>query len=215
MTEERKGHEECQCDHTITVMGTGTIDVTPDRGIAVLGVETLSASITEAQQENASTTTNIVASLRGMGIPPHNIGTAVYKIEEEYKYEDNKKIFLGYKVTHLLKVVIDDVALTGRVVDTAVSAGATTISSITFDVRNKEPYYEKAQRLAIRQAKAKAENISEALGLSLPSSPHKVIEAGVPETITPRNIAYSSATPIQPGQIAITADITLIYLLNK
>ncbi|MCA0988383.1 SIMPL domain-containing protein [Guptibacillus algicola] len=210
--DEKKAMDDCACDHTITVMGTGSIDATPDRGIAVLGVETLSSSITEAQQENAATTSSIITSLTNMGIPPNQIGTAVYQIEEEYKYEDNKKIFLGYKVTHLLKVVIDDVALTGMVVDSAVEAGATTISSITFDVQNKEPYYRKAQRNAIKQAKSKAKNISKALELPLPKAPYRVIESGVPSTISARSVAYS-ATPIQPGQISITADITLIYLL--
>ncbi|WP_377888920.1 SIMPL domain-containing protein [Alkalihalobacillus sp. R86527] len=211
--DEKKALDVCACDHTITVTGAGSIDATPDRGIAILGVETISPSITEAQQENASSITSIITSLTNMDIPPNQIGTAVYQIEEEYKYEDNNKIFLGYKVTHLLKVIIDDVALTGIVVDSAVEAGATTISSITFDVRHKEPYYMKAQKIALKQATLKARNISDALGLSMPKTPHRIIESGVPSTIQPRNVAYASATPIQPGQITITAAITLIYLL--
>lgn len=206
---------DCSCDNTITVMGSGTVNATPDTGIAVLGVETLAPSITDAQQTNASAIASIISSLTNIGIPPKNIGTAVYRIEEEYKYDDGKKIFLGYKVTHLLKIVIDEVALTGRVVDSAVAAGATTISSITFEVRDKEAYYKKAQKLAIRQAKAKANNIAETLGLALPSLPHQIIEGGASPTASGRGIAYSSATPIQPGQISITAEITLIYLLES
>lgn len=212
---EKNTTTDCSCDNTMTVMGSGTINATPDTSIAVLGVETLSSSISEAQQTNALAVTSIISALTTIGVPSNNIGTAVYRIEEEYQYDDGKKVFLGYKVIHLLRIVIEEVALTGRVVDTAVAAGATTISGISFEVRDKDTYYKKAQKIAIRQAKAKANNIAEALGLSLPSLPHQVIEGGASQTVTPRGIAYSSATPIQPGQIAIVADITLIYLLHS
>ncbi|MFP3473005.1 SIMPL domain-containing protein, partial [Micrococcus sp. SIMBA_144] len=78
------------------------VSAAPDRAVVVTGVTTTSEQVAEAQEENAVLISSIVSSLHSLGIPSENIQTTDYRIEENIRYENNVKIFLGYKVTHLL-----------------------------------------------------------------------------------------------------------------
>ncbi|WP_347549983.1 SIMPL domain-containing protein [Pseudalkalibacillus hwajinpoensis] len=205
---------DCICDNTLTVYGSGSVEATPNIATATVGAETTSDSISEAQQKNAEIISQIVSSLIEIGIQSRNIQTLDYRIEEEYRFEDGTKIFVGYKVTHLLNIRIEQVQETGLVLDTAVTAGATTISNIQFQISDPQAYYLKAQRMAIEQANLKASNCAGAFQISLPDVPHQIIEEQS-LTPSPRAFAEYSATVIQPGQLRISAQITLVYLLNQ
>nr|WP_286170579.1 SIMPL domain-containing protein [Bacillus sp. NTK071] len=198
-------------ENTITVYGTGTIEATPDIANAVIGAETTSKSISEAQRENAETISAVVNTIHNIGISNDNIQTADYRIEEEYTFENNTKQFLGYKVTHLLNVLIEPVQKTGAVLDAAVASGANTLSGIQFKIKHPEQYSQKALTLAIEQAREKAIDIAVALKVQLPRTPHKVIEI---ESSTPvyRMLSQYQGTPIQPGQLTIAASVKMIYV---
>ncbi|TKD71310.1 SIMPL domain-containing protein [Pseudalkalibacillus hwajinpoensis] len=196
--------------NTITVYGTGTIEATPDITSAVIGAETSSKSISEAQRENAETIFEIVKTMHNKGIPNENIQTSDYRIEEEYTFENNTKQFLGYRVTHLLTILIEPVKKTGEVLDAAVASGANSISSIQFKVKHPDQYSQKALTLAIEQAREKARDIARSLKITLPKTPHQIIEI---ESSSPvyRMLSQYQGTPIQPGQLTITAQIKMVY----
>ena len=201
----------CMSENTITVYGTGTLEATPDVALAVIGAENTSKRITEAQRENAETLSTIVNTLHKMGIPNENIQTAVYRIEEEYTFENNTKQFIGYRVTHLLNVLIEPIQKTGEVLDAAVASGANSISGIQFKVKDPEEYNQKALTLAIEQGKEKAKGIAHALNVPLPRTPHQVIEIASSSPVY-RMFSQYEGTPIQPGQLKTTAQVKMVYV---
>ncbi len=203
----------CQCDNTIIVYGSGQVDAPPDIAKALIGVETTSEKISEAQNKNAMSISSVVTTLRKMGIKAENIQTVEYRIDEDYSFENNKKVFLGYKVTHRLAVVIEPVQKTGEILDAAVAAGANIISGISFEVKQPDVYYNKALTEAIEEGREKALTIAKAMRVSLPHVPHQLIERGSSPP-SARMLTDYQGTQIQPGQLTITAQITLIYLLH-
>jgi uncharacterized protein YggE len=199
---------------TIVVTGEGTVAAAPNQATVELGAVTENPSLTIAQRENADTVAKIVDSLLKLGIPKENIQTVSYRIDTEYNFEDGKQTFRGYKVTHLLQIAIDKVERTGIVIDTAVNNGANSVSNIQFSMTHPEVYYNQALSLAIKNAEQKALTIAQTLGATLNRFPVRVQETTHLQEPTPYQATFavkSAATPIQAGELKISASVKAEY----
>ncbi|WP_274364287.1 SIMPL domain-containing protein [Paenibacillus thermotolerans] len=197
------------------VNGEGTSAAAPDRSVAILGTVTNNVALSAAQRDNAAAVSGVIASLQRLGIPKEHIQTYAYNIEIKYKFEDGEQIFIGYQVTHLLRVEVNRAEMTGAVVDTAVANGANTVSSIRFTVSRPEAYYNQALAIAVGNAASKAEAIARALGGSLAGGPVYVQELPVSTGPIPYQaalLAESAGTPVQPGRVNIAASVKVQYM---
>lgn len=170
----------------LKVSGEGSISARPDTAIVILGTITELQNLAKAQAENAEAISHVIESVLKMGIPRENIQTFDYRAEPQYRYEDGKQIFIGYKVTHLLKITIDRVDQTGRLVDSAVRNGSNTVNNIDFSVSNPLLYYNKALAVAVQNTMIKAQTIAGSLGVTLIKTPRQVIE----ESQAPKPIPF-------------------------
>jgi uncharacterized protein YggE len=198
----------------IEVLGQGTVSVSPDQAVVVLGAVTEGLVLNEVQSENATIVTKIINSLLDLKIPLEKIQTYDFRIEPQYDYQDGKQVFRGYKVTHLLKIITDRVGQTGILVDTAVAHGANTVSSIQFTMAKPEIYENQALSHAICNARQKSETIAKTLGVSLSAIPNHVQEltrTAEPIPYKTTLLAQSTITPIQPGELTIDATVRVWY----
>lgn len=201
-------------ENLIKVNGEGTISAPPDHIEVIMGVVTENKNVTEAQQQNADKADAIINSLIQLGIPKINIQSTDYQISPIYKFEENQQILVGYRVQHLLKVLVDDIGKIGAVIDQAVQQGANIISSISFMVKNPELYYNQALQIAIKNGLQKAKTISSTLGIILSSTPVQVVEQSripYPPQVKAVQYAQAAATPIEPGRLQITANVSMKY----
>ncbi|UJF34803.1 SIMPL domain-containing protein [Paenibacillus hexagrammi] len=201
---------------TMEVIGEGTVSAAPNKAIIVLGVISESISLTEAQKENASSVTHIIEALLRLSVPKEHIQTTQYSIDIQYNYEDGKQLFRGYKVTHLLQITNDHIDMTGSIVDTAVKYGANTVSSIQFTMANPEIAYNHALSIAIKNSLLKATTIARTLGVTVHPTPCLVQELSRMQGPTPYHAAplyaKSEGTPIQPGELQISASIKANFI---
>ncbi|MGE6260021.1 SIMPL domain-containing protein [Heyndrickxia sporothermodurans] len=199
----------------LKVSGEGILFVPPDIAIVNVGAITESKNIVEAQEENAKMISTVRSSLINLGIPNENIKTVDYRIDIEYDYENGKQTMRGYKVTHLLQIIIKQISQTGPIIDTAVRNGANFVSTIHFTVSKPQDYYHQAISLALENVQKKAETIVNSLGLSLHPIPIKITEippSTHPIPYQPIMYAKSEGTMIQPGQSRIKAEIEAEYI---
>ncbi|MEI2400821.1 SIMPL domain-containing protein, partial [Paenibacillus phytohabitans] len=184
-----------------------------------LGVITESSTVSTAQNENNQITNKVIQALIGLGIPNKNIKTVDFRIEVLYDYENSKQTLRGYRVVHMLQISDVDMQATGSVVDTAVQNGANTVTSIHFTVSNPQVYYAKALENAVADAGRKARTIANGLGVQLQEIPLHIKELSQQSPPIPFQTAMfaksEATTPIQPGELTITARIeaTFSYLL--
>lgn len=200
--------------HRIEVFGEGTVSASPDRAIIVLGTVTENVSLTIAQKENAESVSNIINELLKLNIPQQQIQTVEFRIDILYNYEDGKQIFRGYQITHLLQITINNLDQTGLVVDTAVANGANTVSSIQFKMAHPEMHYNRSLSLALENAHHKAMTIANTLGVTLNRIPLRIQEESRAQEPIPYQaslLATSAPTPIQPGELKITAAVKVQY----
>lgn len=197
---------------TLKVDGIGSVTVQPDLAEAAIGVVTEDRNLTAAQAKNTELTTAVINALRRMGVAENDISTQSYTITPQYDYVEGQQIFRGYRVQHILQVTIRDITKVGPIIDAAVASGANFVGDINFTVANPTIYYLRALDRAIENALAKAVAIGRTLNLQINPIPLRIVE----ETYRavsgqPTALQAAETTPIQPGEVQITATIETVF----
>jgi uncharacterized protein YggE len=193
--------------------GTGQISVTPDLAVIRLGVQTTGDNVTTAQQENARISSQVLASIKQLGVT--DIKTYQYQIEKLYDYENGQKIDRGYSVRNIFEIRTTNIGQVGTIIDTAVANGADIVDFISFDVAEPEVYYQQALNLAVKNAIQKAKNVAMSIRIMFEPVPILITENLIPPTpYTPTfaargEIAYT--TPVESGSKQITASVTVEF----
>jgi uncharacterized protein YggE len=106
--------------------------------------------------------------LRSAGIADKDISTSGYRLEQNYEYPRNAEPRpTGFTATTTIRAEVRPLENLGRVIDAAISGGATGVSGVQFLASNTEEARRSAIGEAVRQARAEAEVIARAAGGSL------------------------------------------------
>jgi uncharacterized protein YggE len=212
-------------ENLISVSGTGEILTAPDIGLATFGVQTENQDVKIAQQENARIMDGIISALVTAGIPREDIQTVSYTIYPVY--DDNTRPFSQkikyYQVTSMVQVKVRDVARTGEIIDIAVNAGANQVSSVAFTLSPEKERSLRAQALteAVANARYDADVTAAATGVTITGV--KSVSVGSVYVPVYYDNRYSGAaemksaavpTPIEAGQITVTAQVSISYLIR-
>lgn len=208
----------------ISVSGEGLVEATPDRATISVGVVTREKNPSAVQSTNAKVATSVINSIVALGIERKNISTGNYNFAPVYRHIDNgKRILEGYEATNSVIIIVDDLNLVGKIIDTALSHGANRVDSLNFGLRNKTIYQDEALRLAVLDAKRKAEVAASALGKSILSVRSVSIQRNSVEA--PRNykMARSMAmedsaefeTPIESGTLTCAASVHVEFEISR
>ena len=109
-------------------------------------------------------------------------------------------------------MTLRDLGSAGVVVDAAVAAGANQVSGPSLSRSDQDVLYRQALKLAMADAKAKAEAIASGGGISL-GAVTTVVEGGSP-TPLPGIESSKAITPIEPGTEQIAASVTVTYAIS-
>jgi uncharacterized protein YggE len=206
-------------DQTLSVTGTGIVQVAPDTAYVKLAVEVVKKTAQEAQADNAATMDRITAAVIKLGIAKEKIQTAGYYIWPETKYEQNQPPKLvGYRCTNELNVTVEDMPKVSRVIDASIGAGANSVRGIQFARKNDEEFKRLALDKAVKDAAAKAQAIALAANLKLKGIKN-IVESGA---IVPLGNDYpalramggaggAGETPVNPGLLEVRGNVSLTY----
>ena len=209
----------------ISVSGEGIVEATPDRAIISVGVVTRAKNPSEVQSANAKATTSVINSIVALGIERKNISTGNYNFSPTYRHTDNGKTILeGYEASNSVTIIVDDLNLVGKVIDAALNHGANRVDSLNFGLRNKNLYQDEALRLAVLDAKRKAEIAAATLGKYIVSVRSVSINSN--SVSAPRNykLARSMAvedavaeyeTPIESGTLQCSANVHVEFEISR
>lgn len=208
----------------ISVSGEGIVEASPDRATISVGVVTREKNPSAVQAANARAATSVINSIVALGIERKNISTGNYNFNPTYRHFDNgKSVIDGYEATNSVTIIVDDLNLVGRIIDTALNHGANRVDSLNFGLRNKAAYQDEALRLAILDAKHKAEIAAAVLGKSIVGVYSVSVNSSYVET--PRNYkmarnmaADESAgieTPIESGTLHCSANVHVEFEISR
>jgi hypothetical protein len=200
----------------IIVQGEGKASAPADKVTVVLGVETRDVSATKAASENARLMNDTIAALLAAGVPESEIQTSSYSLstspEEPVGSEmigDHPEFIASNMVTFSLNNTTD----VGEVLDEAVSSGSNRIREITFDLIDPRLQKDLALTRAIEDGARKAETAAAAAGVNL-GRILEISEGYGYVSADSRSFAFDVATSIQPGDMEITASVTMTYEIS-
>jgi uncharacterized protein YggE len=209
---------------TLTVSGTGESFGTPDRAVVRLGAVAQSAQAGDAQKLVGETVTKTIDAVKKLGIDEKSIRTAgvsltpVYTDFQPRPGQQQEPRISGYRASNTIEVRLDDLAKLGPVIDTGVSTGANNVEGVDFQLKDDGPQRKAALKQAATDARGKAEALAEAMGMRL-GPVIEVTEGGAVGRPIPmaRHAmlaeSFAANTPVQPGQLQVTASVTISYRL--
>lgn len=194
--------------HTITVVGHGEVSLPPDQATFTVGVTSRAEQAQSALADNGDKMNAVIAAIKAQGVPADHIKTSQLSI-----YRDDQNGV--YVASHQLTVRLDDVNKVGPVLDASVGAGANSSWGVQFGLKDQSSARAKALQSAVSDARKQADAVAAQLGVTITG----VGSAQVPTyTSTPPVYAAAplapgaaSSTPVQPGQLTETADLSVTY----
>ena len=211
--------QDNQNPRTLTVSGTGKVYTTPDIAYITIGVHTEGKEAATAVSENNQQANEVMDALKSMGVDAKDIQTTNFSIYPRQEYDTDGKPTgeITYAVDNSVFVTIRDLTMVGDVLDEAVKAGANQISGIQFDVANRTAAQSEARKAAVADARAKAEELAAASGVKLGAvqTISEYTSGGPAPMYDMRAMAASeSAVPIEAGQMALTIEVNIVYLIQ-
>lgn len=222
------GHEHMMHPRGTRIMvnALGTASRAPEQAVVSLAVETAARSAREAAEQNAERMTRLVAALRRLDIPEDQIRTVAYNMYPEYRQWDGRDPeqanrqpeIIGYRVTNMVNVTVDGASRAGAVIDAALAAGANRVEGLGFQLRDTDAVRAEALREAMTKARAEAELLAGAAGLTLGapveiSTSFGYMPPPMPMMMMQRDMAGAAPppTPVQPGAVEIQATVNVVY----
>jgi uncharacterized protein len=207
-------------DHTVTVSGMGQVSVAPDVADVMIGVMVQKPTVAAAQSSAATSMTAVLAAVKKDGVADKDIVTTDVSLSPVYDYSGGSTPRLvAQQFSNTVKVTVRNLQSLATVVDDAIAAGATTVNSVSFRLDDPTQIQAQARLLAMRDARAKADELTSAAGASVKGV------ATITETTTQVSpVYYASAalysksagvsTPIQTGSTDIVVQVTVSYLIG-
>jgi uncharacterized protein YggE len=156
---------ELTCDNgrSVQVSGTAVVNVTPDRVLIQLGVQSNGSTPQKAESLNSATINRVTKALKSQGIDEKDIVTDWYVIEPVYESYDSLHI-KGYRINNMVAITLRDIRKANKVITVALEAGANQVLKVEFYLSDLRTYRDQARALAMKAAKEKARDLASAAG---------------------------------------------------
>lgn len=160
----------------MSLTGTGTVKVKPDEGYISLGVTTYGQKSADAVAANTRAVKSLFETLAAKGVKEDEIRTLDFSVSEHHKQvwdkdEDGKRVAKtvrdGFVVHNSVQVTVCDLSKFGEVLDAVTAGGANSVGGISFGYSKSKDALAQARKAAVKEALAKAGQITEGLDLKL------------------------------------------------
>jgi uncharacterized protein YggE len=198
----------------VVTNGEALVRRAPDRAFVTVTVETRAKSPRDAQRQNAEAMTAVQQRLDQARVPKDAMRTLGYDLQQEYDFPQGRRVPREFVARNAVEVRVDDIARVGELLDVAVQGGATSIGGVRFDIKERETVEREALRLAVADARTRAEAAASGAGRSL-ERVIKIEDSREPGIGIPRpmmsmaKVSDAATTPVEPGLVEVRARVTL------
>jgi uncharacterized protein len=209
---------------TLVVSGNGIVSLAPDIAYIYIGVHTDDPDLASGVSRNNTQAQTLVDALKNAGIDGKDIQTSNFSVYTNgnlgYDKATGQTTSNGvyYSVDNTVYVTMRDLGKLGTILNTAVSSGANSINSISFDVADKTAAMVEARQKAMTNASNLAAELAKTAGLKLGEiqnvsysdySPSPYYGMGGGGAAAP-----NASVPIQAGQTQISVTVSVTYTIK-
>jgi hypothetical protein len=212
-------------DSSVTTTGEASLSVAPDVAIVMISAEGRGKKTADAQKISADAMTSLQAALKTLALAPNAIRTTGYTLTPEYDYFNGTQSFRDFLARNTIEVHVDDIKLLPSVIDTAGTTGATTVSGLRFDVKERARIERDLLQQAVKDAMNRAEVIAAGANRQLGSA-MRINEQRINNG--PMYRAFDSfqaglgggrgapppPTPVTPGEVEVRAQVSLTIAIR-
>lgn len=199
----------------IVTTGEGVMKQAPDRAWVTIAAESRARAAQDAQRMNTDAMTAVIDKIKGSGIAADAIRTTGYNLQPEFDYANGKQTLRGYVARNQVEVRIDTLSKTGDIIAAAVGTGATNVSGVRFDVKDRESLEREALRMAVRDARQRADAAASGAGVAIDrvmriEEQREIVEPIRPMTMTAMRAEMAqAAVPVEAGQIEVRSRVVM------
>src|SRR6266568_3475404 len=200
---------------TITVVGEGTQNATPDNALISLGVSVRRPTAADAMNTANAEMTTLLKAIKGQGVLDADVQTTGISI-----YQDQQYNVIGYRAGNTVNVKIHHIANVGTVIVAAQKAVGDDIqlNGINLQLSDNTTQLKGAREAAMAAAAARAKEWANLAGRHLGKvlSVSEVIGGGSSSSPCGAGgqCGGGGGAPVQAGQVNVTVDVAVVYELN-
>ncbi len=224
----------CNTGRSIQVSGTAVVNVTPDRVLIQLGVQSNGITPQKVETANSTTINRVIQALKAQGIEGKDIVTDWYVIDPIY--EDYSSLYIkGYRINNIVAITLRDISKVNKVIIAALNAGANQVVNVEFYLSNLRKYRDLAREMAMKAAQEKAQDLASAAGaetgcvMNINENSWSYYNGGwysqnrdlwtqnTMQNIAPaggETGALTEAGPVNLGQISVRAEVSASFSLR-
>ena len=200
---------------SISVMGTGTVNIVPDKVLINSRVEHTGKTAAEVKRKNDEVVNRIIKYLKNEGVPPRNIQTEYIRLNKEVNYNTQDTMYSANQSISILLTSLKDYE---KIMSGLLNSGLNRIDGVQFQTSKKEALQSEARKKAVLNAKMKAEEYARALD----QNAGKAIRISEVQTdhyqpvyrVMEMKADSAEQQTIAPGEMEITVKVNVEFLLN-
>jgi uncharacterized protein len=200
--------------NTVTSSGSGTVSAAPDIAVMSFGVSATSNDAKKALDSISGKAKTVTDALKKAGVAEKDIQTQNVSV---YPQTDQNNKVTGYQASLTVSAKVRDLASLSDVIGAASAAGVDSINGPTFSISEDAPYADQAMKKAVDDARRTADAMAKAAGKSVGTvvSMTSNTSGGISPLIRQSAAdATAKGVPIEPGQLDVTADVTVVFELR-
>ena len=215
------GEDASDTRKSISVSGFGEAAGTPDVASVDLGVETEAPDVAQAVEQSSETVEQVTQALIDAGIAETDIQSTRFNVWREEGFDrltGQPTDEVTYHVDSTVRIKVRDIDQVSRMIQTGLDAGANIVFSLTFGIDDSSELEAEARLLALDDARDRAQQLADALGLKL-GEPQVVSElvgsvpfGAVAESALVRGLGGGGGgPPLSPGELSVGVQVDVLY----
>jgi hypothetical protein len=218
--------------NVISFDGKGEVSAVPDLATISFTLMDDEKEMKTAQDKVTAKEAAVLSFLSKSGIDKKDIKTEAYNSYPKYDYGQpcvysstmgivrpcvaNSPKIIGYEVSENISVKIRDIAKAGEVLKGIGSIGVSDLSGPNFSIEDEDKLKEQARKMAIRDAKEKAEALARDLGVKLVRVVNFSENGSYFPMMYGKGMAVADSAPapapeLPTGENKITSNVTITY----
>ncbi|MDI5896321.1 MAG: SIMPL domain-containing protein [Flavobacterium sp.] len=203
----------------INVSGEGKVKVIPDQATIAVTVETKGNNAKDVKKQNDEKIDAVLKFIKKMNLAPADYKTQRVSLNPQYDYEKKKH---SYNATQTIEILLRDLSKYDELMEGLVDQGINRIDNVTFQSSKLAQYQSEARKLAMKDAKLKAEDyvsvLGQKVGRAMTISDNSQTYYPQPMYAAMKTMESSDASApretLAVGEINITANVTVSFILE-
>ena len=203
----------------INVSGEGKVYATPDQASIQVSIETKGKNAADIKKMNDEKMEAVLNSIKKLNIPKEDFQTKRVTLNPQYDYETKKH---SYHASQTIQILLKDLSKYDALMEAMVNAGINQINSVEFKSSKLALLQSEARKLAIKEAKLKAEDYVSVLGqkvgkaITINDNTQVYYPQPVFQQMKSMDMESNSAPreTLAVGEITVVANVSVSFVLD-